>query len=243
MIHARYRHQGFTLIELMLAMTFVSVLLLAIAMTIIQVGAIYSKGMALKDINQSARLISEDLRRTVASAGVVSLDTASYVVTTIEGTPISGRLCLGNYSYIWNTIDAKPELPEAIKTSAASDELVGIAKVPDPSKVYCAVNGGGGGLAVQSALRSVDESRSTELLTKGDHSLAVTSFSVTTSPGAYDQTTGQRLFTIEYGIGTGDPVAMKDDRTGCLAPDQQEADALYCNIQQFTIVVRSGGGS
>ena len=102
MNHVDKTHKGFTLIELMLAMTFISVLLLAIAMTIIQVGAIYNKGVALKDINQSGRGISDDISRTVAASEAFSL-TTDYVTGT-DG----GRVCLGSYSYIWNYAKSFP---------------------------------------------------------------------------------------------------------------------------------------
>ena len=59
------KQTGFTLIELMLAMTFISVLLLAIAMTIIQIGTIYNRGVTLKEVSQAARSISDELNRSI----------------------------------------------------------------------------------------------------------------------------------------------------------------------------------
>ena len=42
--------RGFTLIELMLAIAFISMLLLAIAAVGIQVGRIYTRGIVLRDV-------------------------------------------------------------------------------------------------------------------------------------------------------------------------------------------------
>ena len=47
--------RGFTLIELMLAIAFISMLLLAIAAVGIQVGRIYTRGIVLRDVNQAGR--------------------------------------------------------------------------------------------------------------------------------------------------------------------------------------------
>ncbi|UTX51280.1 prepilin-type N-terminal cleavage/methylation domain-containing protein [Candidatus Saccharibacteria bacterium TM7i] len=227
----RKTNQGFTLIELMLAMTFVSVLLLAIAMTIIQAGNIYSKGMALRDINQSARLISDDFKKTVASAGRISLDGASYISTSV-----SGRLCLGNYSYLWNTIDAPGKTGVILSSDGTPITFI---KIPDPSAVYCAKNSSGGLLA--QSVRADDAGKVTTLLSKGDHALAITALSVDTSNTVTDPSTGQRLFTVNYSIGTGDPRSMTQDRTACLLPNETNSDPIYCSVQRFSLVVRSGG--
>ena len=240
--HTISSRAGFTLIELMLAMAFVSVLLLAIALTIIQVGNIYSKGMALKDINQSARTINEDLRRTIAAAGSVSLEDDSYVVQSLaDGTPVSGRLCLGGYSYVWNTVDASGSSQDSIKVSPTDDTLVTLVRVPDPSRIYCAKNTSNV-LAVRGSIRAEDVPKVTTLLARGDHSLAITSFSIKSSATAQDNTTGQRLFSIAYGIGTGDPSTMEADRMSCRPPSDAASDSVFCNVQGFEVVVRSGEG-
>ncbi len=103
--------QGFTLIELMLAMTFVSVLLVAIAMTVIQMANIYNRGMTVKELNQASREVTDDLRRTTASsevfaANVDGSDTADFFIIRTGSTAIGGRLCMGSESYIWNYTSA-----------------------------------------------------------------------------------------------------------------------------------------
>lgn len=245
MIHDSKRHSnrsGFTLIELMLSMAFVSVLLLAIAMTIIQAGNIYSKGMALKDINQSARLISTDIRRTVAAAGNISLGSDNYIVRLSGGVPVSGRLCLGNYTYLWNTVDATPSMQEAVRIDEGGrQKLIGAIKVPDTTSIYCARNTDAS-LVISNTIRSEDVNRVTQLLVQGDHSLSLASFSAAASSSAYDSATGQRLFMITYAISTGEASAIAPGRETCRPPGENGADPIYCNIQKFNLVVRSGGG-
>lgn len=233
--------QGFTLIELMLAMTFVSALLLAIAMTIIQAGNTYSKGMALKDINQSARMIVDDLKRTVSAAGAVQLDDASYMIRPATGAPISGRLCLGNYSYLWNTVDATLANANALRLPGASPTLISMVKVVDTNKVYCATQTNGAPV-IANTVRTADVDKVSNLLVMGDHSLSMTNVKVNIASAAVDPATGQRLFSVDFGIGTGDPLAMKADRTGCLMPNEPNADPIYCNAQQFGVVIRTEGG-
>ena len=63
------KQQGFTLVELTLAMTFISVLLLSIALTIIQLGALYNQGTTSKEINQASRDMQDNITRNIASSG------------------------------------------------------------------------------------------------------------------------------------------------------------------------------
>ena len=66
MSHNRHVQRGFTIIELMLAMTFVSFLLMAIAMVTVQVGKTYNRGLTLKTVNQSGRDITDSIRSDIA---------------------------------------------------------------------------------------------------------------------------------------------------------------------------------
>jgi prepilin-type N-terminal cleavage/methylation domain-containing protein len=66
--------KGFTLIELMLAMSFISVLLLSIAMVGIQAGKMYSRGIVLRDVNQAGRDISDTIRRDFLQANAEKID-------------------------------------------------------------------------------------------------------------------------------------------------------------------------
>lgn len=231
---------GFTLIELLLAMSFIAVLLLAIAMLIIRTGAIYSKGMALKDINQSSRSIADDFKRTLASERVGELNTKNYVNVPATGSAVSGRFCTGAYSYVWNTIDAVKDDGYAIAASTSEPELVTLVRLPDPGSVYCARNTDGS-LLVRNTLREGDLDKATQLLTKGDHTLSLTNISFRTSGALSDPITGQRLLAIDFGLGSGKPSTMNPERTACLPASNRDADPLYCNIRQFNITVRTGG--
>ena len=93
--------KGFTLIELMLAMSFISVLLLSIAMVGIQAGKMYSRGIVLRDVNQAGRDISDTIRRDFLQANAEKIDITGLRVPNNSNWS-TGRLCLGSHSYVWN---------------------------------------------------------------------------------------------------------------------------------------------
>src|SRR5690242_17663820 len=133
MNHVKRRETGFTIVELMLAMTFIAALLVAIAMTTVQISHIYNKGLTLREVNQAGRAVSEELQRSIGSSVPFNVDSASpasrYIVR-----PGGGRLCLGRYSYAWNYGAAlRGGGGPAIYNSYDDGSPVRFAKVNDPS--------------------------------------------------------------------------------------------------------------
>src|SRR5687768_6110446 len=90
------KERGFTLIELMLALAFISFILVFAITTIIQVMRTYNKGLAVKDINQTARASLEDMSRYIRTT------TPSKIKAVSQGGGNAGRTCLGGVSYVWN---------------------------------------------------------------------------------------------------------------------------------------------
>ena len=60
--------RGFTLVELMLAMAFIGVLLVAVATTTQHMMRLYNKGSTLREINTVARTVVRDLQQSVGGA-------------------------------------------------------------------------------------------------------------------------------------------------------------------------------
>lgn len=235
---ANTRTQGFTMIELMLAMSFVAMLLLAIALTIMQIATIYNKGMTLKEVNQTGRAISTELSRNITTSDAFSLTTSLKYAPGNAG----GRLCLGQYSYVWNYSQALASgSTNVIRYQSGPADEIRLVRVPDPSGAYCAQNAGA---FVYTTLRTVDRPQSVELLKSGDRLLSIHQFGMSTVPAGTDTLTGQQLYTTSFTIGTGIPAGqpspLTPDNSQCLPPGNVGANFSYCAVQQFNLVIRAG---
>lgn len=115
---------GFTIIELMLALSFVGFILIFTVFATIQVMRSYSKGIAVKEINQSARSMVEDISRVARSSNG----------TSIIFLPDQNRLCFGGVSYVWNT-------QGAANNKYDNNTSVTMARVGDSSGAMCNISG------------------------------------------------------------------------------------------------------
>lgn len=223
-----HNKQGFTLIELMLAMTFVSALLLAIAMTVIQISNIYTKGLTLKEVNQAGRTISTELKRGISQSSPFAIPGPKYVAQ-----PWGGRLCVGQYSYIWNYGSTLVNLGTDNNNSnvyAGGSTKMSFVKAPDSSGSYCsspsrAINKLGGAI---------------ELLASGDSNLALHSFTIANN--STDPKSDEGLYSITFTIGTNDQKALDATQTTCNAPSVAGSDINYCFVNKFNIVARAING-
>ena len=223
--------KGFTLVELMLSMTFIAFLLVAIALTTIQISHIYNKGLTLREVNQVGRSVSEDLQRTIASSVPFNVNpespTSKYIVR-----PGGGRLCIGRYSYAWNygaAINGGNGAP-SLYNEYDNGDVVRFARVNDPSSSLC----------TNPAL-PVTKSDATEMLAAGDRDLALHNFSITNS--ATDNETGQALYAISMTIGTNDQSQLTTSDTSCKPPAQGQGNEDYCSVNQFDLTIRAGNKS
>lgn len=60
--------KGFTIIETMLAMLFIGIMMVAIAVLVRNVSETYSKGITIKNVNEASRAIIDDLERTISAS-------------------------------------------------------------------------------------------------------------------------------------------------------------------------------
>ena len=65
--------QGFTLIELTLGLAFISALLVMVSIITIHITTTYQKGLTIRSVNSTGRLLVEDFSRTIASSPTRSL--------------------------------------------------------------------------------------------------------------------------------------------------------------------------
>ncbi|MEP7205016.1 MAG: type II secretion system protein [Candidatus Saccharibacteria bacterium] len=226
-------NKGFTLIELMLAMSFIAVLLLMIAMTVIQISNMYNRGLTLKEVNQAGRSLSSELTHSIAaSAPFLVSGTETRYINPVNGP--GGRLCLGQYSYIWNYGKSLAGgTPLSNKFSSGSTANIRFVRVPDSTGYYCTS-------VTPAPLPDVNPVGAVELLDVGDLDLAIHSFAITTAASASDARTHQSLYFVSFVIGTNEQVALNSNQSTCLPPSNLASDLNYCSVNQFDIVARAG---
>ncbi len=225
------RRSGFTLIELMLAMTFLSILLLAIAMLTIQISNIYTRGVTLREVNAAGGEISNDLQRAIQGAQVFDLGETAEGGNFVqfdngEGEAITGgRLCLGKYSYAWNygktLIGPSGDVKSKYKGSGLP---VRFAKVIDSGRVLCS--------AVDGVYPDIPQEGAVDMLANSGRNISVQEFSISSNDGG--------LYSIAIEIGTNERGALVDDGESCRPPSDLASDFNYCAVNRFDIVAKAG---
>ena len=227
-IHSR---KGFTIIELVLAIGFVSVLLLAVSVLTIRVGNMYEKGATIRSINQVGREVIDVMRRDFSQA-----NTDVDFVTTTNGEVQIYSICLGDVSYVANSSKALQAYEDTTTLSLATvdsaDEPIRLARVVDSSRAYC-------GDDRATTLRAVDASAD-ELLTSASMRLAIHDMTVERVAQGSDQS----LYRVTLVIGTNAKGTI-DDNNRCRmfssSPDDIKADFNYCSVAELTTIMRTGG--
>lgn len=230
----RGQQGGFTIIELMVAMAFVSVLMLSIAVAVIQIGNIYNRGLTMRSVDYAGRALSTDIRQTLAKSEPFNVDTALRFQKNPDSDPDNpdgGRFCTGLYSYVWNF---GKSIKDPVNQYSLSDEEIRFAKVRDPGGDYCA-----------DPTRKIQRENATELLSGGDRDLAVQKFGV--SKLADDIATGQALYRIVMEIGTNNQNALQgvdslNSIAECRPPSDDAALQDYCAVNLFEFTVQAGNG-
>jgi type II secretory pathway pseudopilin PulG len=233
------KQAGFTIIELMLSMAFVAVLMIAIAMTIIQMTNIYNKGTTLRAVDQAGRAVSQDMQSTIAASqpldvgddGQGGLNYKPQVqIGGAQNNPDGGRLCTGTYSYVWNTGRG---LSNPVNRFESSTDQIRLVKVRDTGSLYC-----------NDVTKNVKQEDASELLSAGDRELALQSFKIL--PVAVDATTQQTLYTIGLELGTNDQASLSQTTTittidtSCKPPSDSQSQRDFCAVNRFEFTVRAG---
>ena len=93
------RQEGFTLIELILAMAFFSFIMLAVVVGFIQINRSYTRGLTVKEVQNSARATIDDITQSIRDG----------TAEDVEIHPTEQRLCAGGVRYAWNMYNAADE--------------------------------------------------------------------------------------------------------------------------------------
>jgi type II secretory pathway pseudopilin PulG len=227
---------GFTLVELTLAMAFISLLLLGIALLTMQISVIYNKGLTTRAVNEAGQLISADVKRSLDSSKSIAVKYAEN-----GGVPTGGRLCTDLTVYAWNYGKYLND------TNAFNQFQTGLG--PAPNKPIRFVKFPSGGIDYCTAVHGVYPDvpvGANDVLTAGDVNLAVHAFSINKdSGGAYGEpvfgdTSGvQRIYQISIVIGTSEQSILESNVDGCKAPTNR-IDDQYCSVNRFSFTARAG---
>ncbi len=215
---------GFTIVELMLAMSFLSVLLLAIAMLVINVTNIYTKGVTLTTVQRVGQAISSELEQTLNQA---QPDGISYVTFGSAGSN-GGRLCTGTITYAWN-------YGRAITGTGSS--FVDVNKYTDGTKNirFVKTQDNGGGLCKKSGgnYPNLTKSKTVDLGLSSDRTVALYGF--TFYPQAL-AASAQTIYSISMIVGT-DSTDFIAGQNKC-APVADASDN-FCAVNQFMFTIRA----
>lgn len=233
--------RGFTIVELMIAMAFISFLLLAIAAAVMQIGAIYNKGVTIKSVNQVGRIVVADMRRTIGAASILNVNpsdaNSAYRPQDHSGgsEPTvdydGGRFCTGAYSYIWNIGKYITDDPAAQKNKydgADSNKPLRFARVIDPDASYCK----------GAADNPVEYSKATELLS--EENLAVQKFDIKRVNSS--RVGGNALYQVSIFISDSDQTAIDTVDIQCKPPKQDASYEEYCAVNEFVFTALAGNG-
>ncbi len=217
---------GFTLVELMLSISFIAILLLAIAMLIIQMSAIYNKGLTLREANQAGQFISSEIQRSLNQ-------TYSNAVEAVEfsdghGT-YGGRLCAGGTVYAWNYPSSFSDTHAINRVGTSADASdVRFVKFSGTADKYCQQN--------EDTWEQLPYN-ATELLSEGNANIAIHSFSLERS--VVNEDNSQTIYTVKMVVGTTN-VGLVTDANGTRCNDGNKKDDEWCAVNEFGFTARSG---
>lgn len=108
------RQEGFTLIELLMAMAIFSAALLIVTTGFINVVRIHQSGLASRSTQQNARMLLEDVTRTVRNSATVK----PVAERIVSGVTVISRVCFQNGSQILvYAVDASGNLRQGTTTN------------------------------------------------------------------------------------------------------------------------------
>lgn len=217
--------RGFTLVELNLAIIFVAMLVVGVAVVVINVTKINQRGVVLKTINQTGREVVDQLRRDITES---QIDKVEYIAP-VGGV---GRLCLGAVSYVFNTAEALQGSGTLVQHEA-SGQPVALMRIDDKDGEWCRQSGG---TFIKNEVMALDTA--VELLQTDTVQVAVHAMDVKVlTPVAASEAQGLVSFSIVIGTNETDTL----EAGACKPPTSHQSNYDGCAVREFQTVVRSNG--
>jgi type II secretory pathway pseudopilin PulG len=242
--------KGFTIIETLLAMTGVALMMIAIAVLVMNIGRIYNKGITIKNVNETARSVLDDLNRSIsASPAIVGTDPVAHFL------PNERRFCTGLVSYVWNEWSAETNNWHGhinrLGGTTISHTPARLVKVRDTNRDYCRTNPTNANQLLYPFVRNEDNPE--ELLGESAENLVLYGFVIFRNNDGknINRLNGQIFYSGSFVLGTRgegagnasggiDPVGLT-----CLPPGDDEQTGLeyYCAINKFNFAQRAMGSA
>jgi type II secretory pathway pseudopilin PulG len=218
------KQRGFTLIELNLAMVFVSMLLIATIATSIFAGKLYQKGIALKTVNQTSRQLIDQMRRDIM---------ASDSEPKFAKNSNSFRLCMPTVAYVFSTASTFND-GKNVKYQSSSKPVYAARVTSTNAANFC-----------NPPYNSPSEASSKELLPQDSipiavHDMAFSHQAMGGGDSEYKMT--QRIYSMSLTIGTNEKNTVETNNT-CKPPTNNQANFDLCSVREFTTLIRTIGGS
>lgn len=235
-------NKGFTITELSFAVTGLSVLLIILLISVINITGIYNKGLILKQVNQAGTEIGKDVQE--------SFRTSQQVTARIDDGIVTG-ICTDRASYVWSV---QSETSTSERPNNYSDGTrIGFARVSDDEKSICTNTGqptsdlvdrGDEGFSTAGdARRSSVEMLSDNLsLRYSGIPLEVGVPGSGTGRGIAFSSVESYLSTFTYTIATNDGEAFIIDDTG-RSQCRGDKEGEFCALNTFTVTGYSRYGN
>ena len=221
--------RGFTLVELMLAMAFLSMMLIVIAVTVMQIINIYNKGITIKEINQIGRAISVDMKRAIGEGASFSLDSSSKNFCLLNPSrgcindprvAVGGRLCTGSYTYAWSFRDK------------SVDGQNGLLRVNDPDGKYCKQS------SSSSSLPLINATADATQILSANSNVKILDFAVVRMNTGY-VSDDEAVYKISIQVGPYDSEDISYDPGSRVYSCKPAANA-FCAVNYFDITAFAG---
>ncbi len=215
------RQKGFTLVELTIAMLFVSFLLLSFATMTIRLGRMYEKGITIKTVNQAGREIFDSIEGDLASSG-----------GEVKFTKTSSgfRICSRNVAYVGNYGESINNNDLGNLKNKATGEVIRFARIED---------GGVYRLCEDVSLTVLDYPNILELMKHNNIDMAVHKIDLEEIISSGND----RIYKIDFLVGT-NKRGLIDENNRCRLDSDQSADASpdynHCSTANFNALIRVG---
>ena len=242
------RKQGFTLVELTLAMAFVTFLLLSVVLVAIQAGKMYNRGIVLGSVNQAGRDIGDTVRRDFLQTDQRRISVGDSQDTAVRilrqgGSERSGRFCLGQYSYLWNvpavldrdTSEGGELINDGPIVRDTDGHPITFVRVADENGDLCRETDG------SYPTQLTDMTKVTHLLKQpsADKDVVLAIHRMIVQPIGRVDNASDGLYRFRFVVGTSRTAEITGQ--ACKPPVDDQSNLEFCAINEFDMIVRTNG--